>query len=316
MDNESQNNYRRNWRWFYLKWQFFLLLAIGGAVIWWLNYGNICRLPINYRLGQVDARFGLTRAEIMPALEQAEQWWESSLGADLFEYDTGVEYALTINFVFDERQRATQELRLIQSQKLALEDEIENIVGEYRDLRALYDQREVAVLELQTIYNDQLEQFKQLVQVWNKRGGAPHVVYDELQKEQAELDEFVIQINSFIAQQNELATRINQLADTESETVQIFNEGVREFNENYVVRENYEEEQGIYGLDTINVYQFDDQSDLISLLAHELGHALGLDHSDDPQSVMYPKKNERQVIGETRISSQSMQVLKKRCNLK
>jgi predicted Zn-dependent protease len=38
----------------------------------------------------------------------------------------------------------------------------------------------------------------------------------------------------------------------------------------------------------IEVYQFEDREDLLVVLAHEFGHALGLKHGADPDSVMFP----------------------------
>lgn len=38
----------------------------------------------------------------------------------------------------------------------------------------------------------------------------------------------------------------------------------------------------------ISVYEFSSKDDLRMTLAHEFGHALGLDHTDDPTSLMYP----------------------------
>lgn len=37
----------------------------------------------------------------------------------------------------------------------------------------------------------------------------------------------------------------------------------------------------------INIFEFTSQNQLERVLAHEFGHALGLDHNDDPKSIMY-----------------------------
>src|SRR5437867_13256394 len=82
-----------------------LLMCVVLGVIVWRQHQTACHAPVLYRLGHIDAQFGLSDSAVRAALEQAEQLWEKALGRNLFEYSATAQ--LTINLVFDERQHAT-----------------------------------------------------------------------------------------------------------------------------------------------------------------------------------------------------------------
>ena len=46
-------------------------------------------------------------------------------------------------------------------------------------------------------------------------------------------------------------------------------------------------DQGEYNGSQINIYQFRDLPELRLVLAHELGHALGMNHTENSASIMY-----------------------------
>ena len=69
--------------------------------------------------------------------------------------------------------------------------------------------------------------------------------------------------------------------------------------------------QGDYQGDHINVYQFRDRAELILVLAHELGHALQLDHVENPASIMYYLMGEQPP--ESRLSAEDLEAFAQTC---
>jgi len=272
-----------------------------------------CQQPITYDIGSFDERFGISRTDFLNAINEAAQIWESPIGRQLFEYKAGGD--LKINLIYDYRQEATVKLRQM---GLIVSD----TKASYDELKARYDAlqsqiiRDKESLKIQEdAFQTRKDAYDKEVQYWNKRGGAPKNIYDQLAAEKAALDSELAQIQQLGDKINSEIDQINSLAVILNRLVATLNLNVANFNEINQERGG-EFQEGVYisgpGGQEIDIYQFDDTNKLVRVLAHELGHALGLEHLDNPKAIMY-RLNE---AGNEKLTADDLAELKNRCGIK
>jgi len=260
-----------------------LTATLFGSGYWYTAFVAPCQVPVHYRIGEVDPRFGTNKDELMRIAKNAEDIWEDTIGKDLFVYDE--EAKLPINLVFDVRQKNAnieaelkEDLNAKEGMSESVGNQYEALIGEFRILKKKYESRIIA-------YESKLSTYNQEVTEWNNKGGAPeHVMREltetqkELQNEQKELEALGKTLNNLTIQLNAIGARGNSLIADYNTIVDTYN---KEFSE------AKEFTQGDYTQDTINIYQFDSEKELTIVLAHEFGHALSLDHVDNEKSIMY-----------------------------
>lgn len=250
-----------------------------------------CATPIRYSIGQIDSRFGATESETKNDIEKAIAIWEKATDKKLFLYASSSEKAdLTINFIYDQRQKTTDQLEDINSNIVATEDTYNTLNAKYKQTVANYNKEKARLETIIEQYQTAREKYQKEVDYWNSRGGAPEKEHQRLEQVRNGL---TTKQNQIIEEQqvlNAVVASINEDANTLNDWAKQLNIKVKTYNTvGASVGREFEEGEYISTISTqeINIYQYSNQTKLIRVLAHELGHALGLDHIEDPKAIMY-----------------------------
>lgn len=270
-------------------WKFVLLLAIMIVVIVsFLGAAKPCREPITYRIGKIDERFNLSREEFRTALKLATAMWGKPFHRDFFREES--DGAIEVNLLYDYRQEATDRLKSLNYKIDRSKNSYDELKSRLDNLRSEYEQKKAALNIDLSAYNAKINAFNADAESWNRRGGIPQSIHDRmirekdelnslsenLQSRQAEVNRLVETINSIVVVINEIATNNNlDLVDQQN----IGNTLGREFCEGVYEYNN--------GRRSITIYQYDNEYRLVRVLAHEFGHALGINHSKSANAVMY-----------------------------
>lgn len=244
-------------------------------------FRQACAEPLSYRIGTIDPSFGLSEDKLREALADVEKLWEAD-GQDLFVYsETG---SVVINFVYDERQQRTgieRELRRLISEK---HTEVTDIQQNYTALSAQYEEALVEYEARRNTYESTLATYNATIEKWNKKGGAPADVYATLGEQRTELEKEADSLRSLSSDLNRAVELLNGAADKANTSADEYNTVAGQYNVYF--HEDKLFTQGDYQQQGINIYQYDGMEEMRIVLAHELGHALGLGHVDGDTSIM------------------------------
>lgn len=258
-----------------------------------------CQKPITYSLDSFDSRFNISKEDFLSAISAAAAVWDKASGKNLFQYSP--DGNLKINLIYDYRQEATDQLKNLGFKIDDTKSSYDALKAEYLSQKSAYDSANAALQSKIADFQTQKQKYDAEVAYWNGRGGAPKDVYDSLTAEGNNLKSEADQINADEDGLNKQAATVNAVVDALNLTAHKINVTVQTFNK-IGASTGEEFSEGLYIADTsgtrIEVYQFNNRSQLIRLLAHELGHALGLDHVNDPNAIMY-KLNESKNIAPT-----------------
>jgi peptidoglycan hydrolase CwlO-like protein len=227
-----------------------------------LTYSE-CNSPLPYKIGVIDARFNLSQDNALADITKATDIWSKQDGKNLFTYSQKAD--LTVNFIYDQRQ--------------ALDTQINNLNNQVNEQNLELKQKIAQYEQDSANFKTKLNNFIETVNKYNREGGAPEGAYNDLIKQQNELKAEADSLNS-------RAKELNLSTSDYNSQVSALNSDINQFNKALAVKP----EEGLYNgnNNTITIYFASNQDELIHTLAHEFGHALGMQHVKDPQAIMYP----------------------------
>lgn len=242
-----------------------------------------CDQPLLYSIGSVDSRFGISTEQFQQAVSESEKIWENEMKANIFDY--APDGAVKINLVFDERQQVSRESEVLNQELEKLSSSVDSLDSKYANLKKDYEKKTAEYEAAVKKYEKKQKNYNKDVDYWNSQGGAPEDEFKKLQEESEDLKKDYDKLDKKRKEINKLAKEINRLTEKEGKMVSDYNQKVNTYKNKY--GESREFEKGVYNGREINIYQFNENGDLRLVLAHELGHARGIGHVEDPQALMY-----------------------------
>ena len=243
---------------------------------------------VYYRIGTIDPRFNLSESEARSLVLEAAKVWEAPLGHQFFFYHPKA--AFTINFIYDQRQQTTNERQQAQrvlddgqGRNQAAKDDFQQKKSE---LTSEYQRHNDELAAL----NERISQHQHMVALINARGGATPMERQSMQMESDQLDRDVAEFNQKGTNLNVEQVNLRHQGEVIQSQVDDYNQKAQNYNQKFV---GHPFEAGLYKGDAINIYEYGDKDELRLILAHELGHSLGLKHSRDPHALMYPMMGEQ-----------------------
>ncbi len=265
-----------------------------------------CVQPMGYKVGKFDPQFNLSREKFFQITRDAIAVWEEAAGTSLFTNDP-VNGTLTLNLVYDERQATTVSLGY-----LALE--IENTKQAAESTRLSYEKEKVSYINESEIFNKGAMEFQQRysnynekVKAYNDKGGATKEEYDVMM---LELDTLKKEAEAFEAKRlvlNKEMESINSKVKRYNELIEYVNGLIRKSNS--IGSRTFTEGRFVPSINTIDIFQYSDETKLRRVLIHELGHALGIGHVENVQSIMYSFNSGTS----TSLSEEDKQALRESC---
>lgn len=271
-----------------------------------------CDTPLTYRFGDIDSRFEISESELAAVMREVEALWATALDKDLLDYKK--EGRVVIHLVYSEDQKRTQEEKAFSERIETKKNQVEIIEKEYERLRDRFEEQRKNFQTEVDEYNRLVESYNQFAERWSGRNIPAHAdnrfkrMEREINRQKSKVDREQQTLESIRQRTNTKSRLLNKFADELNEMVSEYNtkfSNPRKFDQGRYIKKGESEK--------INIFQFANHAQLKTVLAHEVGHAFGLSHVNNPKSVMH-KMMDKQRIFDLELSNEDIAAIKKRCN--
>ena len=236
-----------------------------------------CTSPLAWHIASVDPRFGFTETELQRAVEEAAHVWEDAAGRPLFRRDTVG--SMAIHLVYDARQQTYDRIRDREMDVAALRAEV-----------------------------DALEEM--LGRLEDRVAEARH------RHERRATDASAAAYRSAVDRYNGTVVQYNQVADRYNAALQATRtDGPTEVTAGNLQSNTRTLGGRVVSMDRVlTVTVAGDYRELVMVLAHELGHALGLDHVAAEGALMAERYRDRAMARPLGLTETDRRALAEQCD--
>lgn len=272
-----------------------------------------CTEPITFNIGEMDERFNISEQDLMNAMEDAAGAWADVVNSPLIEHDPNGR--ISVNLRYSEDQEISEQEQVFRNRIQSSEFETERLERQFQQMQDQFNTENSRYQVMSDRVQQQIDSLNDWVNEINSRGGFTESELSRFEEEKTYIDQQskeLRELENSLAQKanevNNLVSRLNQEIDDKNRLIERYNQsfaGQRRFT------------QGTYGCGEqgceLNIFYFSDLNELRLVAAHELGHALGIGHVSNPESIMYHLMGRQSKTG-VRLSHEDRHALQKICN--
>lgn len=255
-----------------------------------------CRSPLYLHLDTLSDAFKLSRLEASLALQEAADMWNEAVGENMLRVQHGK--GIPVRFIYDHRQQMLEKFSVEDAALEAQSDELTDYRAEVSALLSKLDKAADALESPESRRDPQAH--NKAVQAYNEK------VQVYLDKQQ--------DFNTKVAEFNR---RQERLREARLEAQQGFREqGLDGQSGDYRGGWTTRNGKPVSPLnESISVYKFGSQQALVAILAHEIGHAIGMGHVSGHNSIMSRTRDEGPGYNAepARLSARDMEAVQQIC---
>lgn len=237
--------------------------------------------------GKQDPRFGISRPEFIRALKKAAAFWSALSNKTIAVVkDKG---NIPVNLVYDDRMAFTKSEEKLRKELAKAELRIDQMEVDYRaeekeyELMLLnYRKKEASVKKMEDAFLSWVEKISE-----SSYSREDYRKVYQQKKKAVETQQKILNVDR--RKVNAKGKAVNRINRELNRLIEGKNKLVQQYNRTYSGKRQFVQGNYIYtGRErNIQIYHFRSTGELEVILAHEIGHALGIDHVKDPQAIMY-----------------------------
>ena len=259
------------------------------------NASPPCNEPLTWTIGRVDPEFDISRDSLQTLVLKVGDLWSDAAGQPVLQYrDSG---RVEVNLIYGKEQKITDEENQFSKRLSHMKLQLYVLDQQYEELHQAHKTIEIKYNRWFSEHSQKVERYNNLVKRRKNTGVLSREEKEkltELEKQIKALEQKLRSaerdLNKKVEQLQALSNRIDEMEEQANRQVYVYNsrfEPVRMFHQGEYVNDTNREQ--------INIYEFENKARLQLVLAHEVGHALGLKHNQNPASVMYFHMEAQQV---------------------
>ncbi len=271
-----------------------------------------CEQPLTYRIGSIDPEFDITKSELRNLMEEVEKLWQTAIEQEVLRHsEVG---SVVIHLIYSEEQKRTDNEKQFSQRINTIKQQVASLENEYQRLAQNYKRKQKDLQKSVSEYHQAVEEYNTTVKAWNSKGGIPPDKKEAIKAKKRQVEKLEAEVRRKETNTEAVRQQVNARSSQLNELIKRQNTLIARYNKEFGEPRKFDQGQYIRQGDDerINIYQFGNWAELKTVLAHESGHAMGLDHVDNPRSLMNAVMDKQDIFN-LALTDEDIQALKQRC---